>query len=288
VSLALDLATEHAERLALTAHRGYPHDGRRLFGTADKVGQLAPRRVWVADFKLGGGTGPDAADVLQIHALALAAARLVGADEALVSILRLRSDGRWYTTHAELDAFALADVADRVRAIFAAAAVARADVVAGHLPVLHEGGWCNWCPVLPCCPQVTARVRQAAAGDALALAAPLGEMTAKQREAALAEIWAERLGALDAAQAGAAHERLKLAGEVVAAGEAALKDRARREPLPLSGGRVLREVPWGTRKVLSDAAKAELAALGEELERRGEVRRVTAFQVRAVARREEG
>jgi hypothetical protein len=135
----------------------------------------------------------------------------------------------------------------------------------GTLPPLHVGEHCAQCPALRYCPAQTAIVRQVATLD---------EQTIAERVVALSD---EKVMEL--------YEQADLVEKLAKAAKSAIKARASQAPgglLSANGRQVLRECNWTTKKK-SDIAKDEIAALTEDLERRGEIRTVQTKQVRLVA-----
>lgn len=253
VALGWSPIDDSAIRYTLAEHRGYPNDGL-LHGTADLVGVVGPRAV-VFDFKRYGAK-VRAKDSAQLAILALAAGRLMGRDEAEVGMLTPTAKG-WIVDRAYLDALDLEEWADRFREL-----VARIDGHrAGAIPPLAAGPHCTYCRVLRWCPAQSGIVRQVAG---------LELTTIEETVTALSDV-----------EAGALYEKAVMVEKIAEAAKKALAARARQAPIPLSGGKVLREVRW-SQQVKSEIAKAELAALAEQLEQRGEITKMPTTQVRAV------
>lgn len=256
VAFAFDVTSGAATRLGVKG-RAYPSDGR-IYGTADLVGK---RDDTVVVYDLKTGNAPRACDSLQLAFLAVAAARVAGLDEAEVGMLLLRGDGSWYLDRHRLDALDLAAVADRLRSIVARVEAAQASVAAGQVPDTHSGEWCRYCPAARYCPAQSALVRTVAGYD-------LATIT-------------ERIAALTDEEAGEAWVKLALVEKLAEGAKKALTDRARLTPIPLPGGKVLRECDWSAEKQ-DEVAKAALAKLKDELREQGHILATKTTQVRAV------
>jgi hypothetical protein len=274
VALGWDPDTDTGRRYELAEHRGYPDDG--LFhGTADLVGihmaidgverpsgaaSYTARidKVIVYDLKRFGAKVA-AKNSAQLALLALAAARVAGADEAEVAMLQPGSRG-WIVDRHQLDALDLEEWADRFRRLKAQLEAHRE----GTVPALTAGGHCTYCPALRWCPAQSAIVRQVAGLEL----ATIDEM----------------IGSLTDTEAGELWERALLVEKLADAAKSALRARATQAPIPLPGGKELRAVKW-SQTVKSPVAKAELEALTAELAKRGEITKQPTTQVRAVARR---
>lgn len=257
VAFAFDARSGRAERLAVTG-RAYPSDGR-IYGTADLVGRVGDTAV-VYDLKTG--SAPRASDSMQLAALALMAARTSGCDEAEVGMLLLRGDGSWYLDRHRLDALDLAAVADRLGRMLDRIEAAHGVVSDGGVPDTHSGEWCRYCPAARYCPAQAALVRTVASYEL--------------------DTIAERIAELTDEEAGEAWVRLALVERLAEAAKRSLSDRARLAPIPLPGGKVLRECDWTAEKQ-SEVAKAALAKLKDELREQGHIVATKTTQVRAVA-----
>ena len=259
VAFAYDLAADRAERLTLDEHRAYPDDGR-IYGTADRVG-VRERVVYVGDVKTG-KSGRVAAEAMQLRFLALAACRVAGLDEAHVSMLYLRHDGRWFEDHATFDAFDLCAIRDELLAIRASEEEAQRVVAAGGLPQLLPGIHCEHCAAAPECPAQERQQR------AMVLHAP--------------ESLDEWISSLPDAEAGEVVERAivvaKLAEHVRDAANARV--RAQGE-LVLPSGRMLKRVAYRAQKQ-DETAKSEIAAVKDRMREEGHITSEPTWQVRVV------
>jgi hypothetical protein len=257
VALGYDLDADAAIVYRLDGHRHYPDDGL-WHGTADLVG-IVEGRAFVRDFK--SYTATRASQSLQLAMLGLAAARASKLDEADVGMMVLRGDGRWFVDRHVLDAFDLMAVRDKLRSIRDRVATAREAMARGEMPAAHVGDHCRHCPAARVCPAQAALVRTAAGWEVATIA--------------------ERIAALSDEDAGIAYQQVVLVERIAEAAKKALQDRARVSPIPLPGGKVLRECDW-TGEKQSEQAKAQMAALKQKLRDVGEIRKASTTQVRAV------
>jgi RecB family exonuclease len=163
VAFAIDLGTGEARRLGENIDRRYAEHGatlRDVAGAADFVALLGEDKVEVSDLKTGRSPVTRARDNLQTGSLAYAAAKVWKRDGARVRLLVRREDGSGYFSRADLDAFDLDAMLERLRKTATEVHAARMAVVAGRLPKLREGDWCNFCPSYFACPAKVALARQ--------------------------------------------------------------------------------------------------------------------------------
>lgn len=193
-----------------------------LYGTADLV-RVHGSTVYVVDVKTGRGWLPRPSESGQLRFLALAFARVYACESAEVGHLRVDGDGRAWLDLDALDAFELATVRDQ---LVEARAAVNARVMAPK-----EGPWCRYCPAFACCPA----------------------------KAALACASVDVVGPLTRETAAAAWQRVKDVRAVLDRVEAAVREYAAREPVPLGDGWQLTEVET-TRETL-DARKVHAAVL---------------------------
>lgn len=196
-----------------------------LYGTADLV-RVHNGAVYVVDVKTGRGWLPRPSESGQLRFLALALARVYGCESAEVGHLRVDGDGRAWLDLDTLDAFELATVRDQL-------SEARAAVNA-RVMAPKEGPWCRYCPAFSCCPA----------------------------KAALACASVDVDGPLTKETAAAAWHRLKDVRAVLDRVEAAVREYAAREAVPLGDGWQLAEVET-TRETLD--ARTVQAVLANEL-----------------------
>jgi len=234
VAYAYHPETDTARILGHDMARDYSAaEADEITGTADLI-TTHEGIPWVIDFK-GSESVDDPAQNLQLGFYALAHCRVIGRDEARVSIAYVHTDGHVEWVHARLDGWDLETIASRVRAIWSRAREAReAYTHRGLTPDLAAGSHCRYCPSFALCPaQVTLAYELVTARD---------EMTA------------EGVLKLDDAQAGAAWVKVGLYREILERIEASLRVRAQIRGLPLPDGSQL-VVQESTRKTL-DVEKA--------------------------------
>ena len=149
---------DHADQGGVTADLR----SRWIFGTADVVEVDGPAPA-VSDYKVtdvpidARGLLKPAAQSHQLRFLALAVARMTGADAVEVAHLRVGSDGRIDgSDRAGLSYFDLAQVEEEVRGI-----VARVERAAAQAqPDLNPGEHCRWCPAAQRCPSTRTLIGQ--------------------------------------------------------------------------------------------------------------------------------
>jgi len=276
VALAYHPVRDEGRILEDTKGRAYPDLGAGwIYGTADLLGVVerdGVKRVAVPDLKRYQAPRSARAS-LQLGFYALAAARACGAEEAEVSFLVPRHDGRWYIDRAYLDVMDLAELRDRISDLRRRVARAAADVSEERPIPLVVGEQCTYCRARRLCPaQVTPL--------ALAVRADLDSLAA---EALPSEVLVkERITALVPEARGRLFSRASQLRDFLDTVLTTLRDDARQEPIPIGDGKELREVPWSA-QAKSDVAKEELAQKAEELRQRGEIRKVATTQVRVVA-----
>lgn len=292
VGLAYHVETGEARRIPARAEgSGYPDLGPGwLPGSMDRVGmrivEASGRRVAVvADFKRYVFRRA-ASESGQLAVYALAAARLVGADEAEVLFLR-PVPGGWVTDRAHLDAMALDDFADRLRDLWRSEQEARGVYQARGAVGLLEAGMvipgaqCELCDCRLACPATSALIRTASAGDVAQLAAVSAGLSEDKAIEAFKALVLPRFEALTLDEVGIAYERLRVLSAFVEGAKKACDEIAARSPVPLSGGKV-RTQGTTTRWQKSERAVDEIAALTERLKVAREIRPVTVPQMRTV------
>lgn len=124
-------------------------------GTADVIGLSDEETVVVLDLKNGWRRLGAPAESLQLGFYAVAAARTTGATRAIVGWVRL-ADGTPKYEWAELDAIDLDAMAERLKAVLAAAA----DAADASKIELHEGDHCTYCPAFLQCPAKVTLLRE--------------------------------------------------------------------------------------------------------------------------------
>lgn len=234
VALAYNPQTGEARRLDI-GQREYPEDDNWLYGTADLIG-VAGSTVYVDDMKTGRAVVA-ARDGWQLRFLAVAAARYMGVDSARVGFFYLNNDGSWRHDTAEFDGFDLDTFADDLKNLHQRIHAAYADYLRGVMPDLATGSHCTYCKSAPVCPAQTQIVRS--------FIPSLGELVTK-------------LEAMTPQQRGEAYENYKVAENLMKKADEAFRLLASQEPIPLSDGKVLKEV-YSTRYKAADGAAKYIA-----------------------------
>lgn len=291
VGLAYNVETGEVRRVpARSEGGGYPDFGPGwIYGSFDRMGmRVLPdgRRVAVvADFKRYVFRRA-ASESGQLGIGALAAARLVGADDGEVLFLR-PVPGRWVTDRAQLDAMALDDFADGLRDLYRSEAEARAVYQArGPVGLLEAGmvipgAQCELCDCRLACPATSTMIRTASAGNVEQLATVSAGLSEDDAIDAFKALALPRFEALTLDEVGIAYERLRVLSAFVDGAKKACDEIAARSPVPLSGGKV-RTQGTTTRWQKSEQASEEIAALTGRLKVAGEIRAMTVPQMRTV------
>jgi len=308
VGFALRVRTGEVVRVSGRA-AGYPAlDPREwILGTTDIIGMRSPSTVFVADLKRF--IFRSRADTCaQTDFYALCGVRVAGADDAETMLMRPIASG-WATDRAYRDSIALEGFADSLGQLMESRERARRVYLAGGPMALLERGMlstgpqCELCDAARHCPAIRGDVERFARINPVELLALLppkvseegaidllkdhfrGELSRREDEA----LWLYRKADIERAsgdetKALALEEKAALSLETIGraysvarlvrmAAEAMLgaaDDVARRTPIPLSNG-MERYEGSTTRWVPSDAAKAALGKLKDELKASGEM-----------------
>ncbi len=267
VAFALNALTGEVRRISGRSE-GYPEDlgDEWIFGTSDIVGVRGARAI-VWDIKWGTHTiGRDPATDLQLGFYGICATSIAQVDEVELAFARAGWDGELRPESAVLDAFDLSEMRERIVALWKSTRTNQA-------LRLRVGEWCGYCPARRNCDAMVQPTAMMLRGDVATLAS---------EPAPTLETMKERLSALTPEQRGRVFEvcdeiedRAKLLKQII-------RDDARQAPIPLSGGKELREVMWGARKASPEAKERE-DALEAELRAEGLVRTVKVPQVRPMA-----
>jgi PD-(D/E)XK nuclease superfamily len=231
VAYAYDVATDTARELAVTGHRGYqglaPTEipGSLDWRTTDINGD-----VTVVDFKGTERTAP-AKHNLQLGFYALCVARTEGLDAIDVALCYVAENGDLEWDRAHLDAWDLAAIADRLRAVHARVEAAMDE---GDVPDTHPGLHCPRCPALRACPAHVTLAR-----------AVIGALDTLDPSATVQ---------LTDEQAGVAWVTIARAEVVIDAVRESLKARLQSHPIPLPDGSKL--VPVEQHRRSLDVGKA--------------------------------
>lgn len=232
VAYALDLETQTVREVGVGLARDYgPLSPMELALTVD----LECKRDgvwWQVDFKSRGRVSA-ARDNWQCRVGTMAVLLRHGADQGMGAIAYL-DDSELDAT--PVDAFHVAAWWADLRSLASRIRAARDLVAQGGMPSVSAGPWCKYCNALPHCPAQTRLAKSL-----------LGELDEVDRQ----------LGALSLDQAGRAWELLKRYEVIAERVKESLRERARREPLPLANGRRLALVE-SSRKSLDTKKAAEM------------------------------
>lgn len=243
---ALDAVSGAARYLGSKLGRNYPPTTQtEIVGTADLV-IVEPELVRVRDYKSGHGymVSPPAKNP-QLGHNALCAAK-VNAKTAAVVEVEMTATGE--VRSAPMDAFDLAAMEERIRAIWREAQKAADDLEAGKQPRIVEGEHCWRCECYARCPAKTTLALTIANGE-LPTHLPTLELT----PLAVASGW----------------ERLKAAKKLLSEVERIYRGYAAENAVPLGNGRFLGEVVKG-RDAVDGAVAYEVLKqrFGEEIARK--------------------
>ena len=258
VTIAWNPKTGKSERVKMKVFRAYPDDGR-FWGTFDWVGMLDPKTAMYDDTKTG---EPCAAiESWQLKSGGLFVARLVGVDRVRVGHRKLGWNGRWYPDRVDLGMLDLELAEGALKHLAEEVEAAHATVARGETPVVHDGPWCQYCPAQRRCPSRMALIRTASMGDVVGLAKFSGASAEDLKAFAAAQ-----LAEMSPEEVGQAYPRVHQLLGFLTATEEAIKDIARVAPVPLEGGKELREVERAVTVVSATAALAALVpVVGEEV-----------------------
>jgi hypothetical protein len=225
VAYVLDVRERTARIVGIDIGRNYEKDGPLgewdVPGSVDIEGWADPRRLVVDDLKTGFLDVESAATNGQGLCLASAVSLAHGVSEVEFRISHLKPSGRVWNDAAIHTAMDIDGFLDEYEEAIVRSREAKRIYLAGGTPNVTEGDWCRYCPSADSCPAKTKLVR-----------ALLPELEAV--DAGIDSLTPERAG-----QAWVlAHDRAAPLLERILD---ALKDRARRSPIPLGNGKELRE-----------------------------------------------
>ena len=223
---ALDVRARTARLLGHNLGRNYPALGEwEIPGSLDLTGRRRSdgRRV-VIDVKSGYQDVTPTEENGQARFFAAVFHLLDGEAEVDCRIAKLKPSGDVWNEPATFDAWAIDEHLDELETSVERSKEARRVYLAGGTPEFTEGAWCGYCPAADACPAKN-RLARSMAGDLSAIEGKIGMMTPADAGRAY-EI---------------AHDRIS---PVLTRVLESLKERARREPLPLSGDMELREAPY--------------------------------------------
>lgn len=137
-------------------------------GTADIAALLGDDGAYIGDIKAEFDPQPPAEQHDQLHLLALMAARAWGREWVKIEIIRPRKGEPAWRDAAELDLFALTDIAERMRALALAVLLARAEYEKDGIdPPAHVGDWCRRCHSRHACSAIGGALARVAEPNAI-------------------------------------------------------------------------------------------------------------------------
>ena len=271
VALAYDPERGVGRILERTRNRKYPDLGEGwIYGTADLMG-VHDSSLHVPDLKRYRAPR-SAADSMQLGFYALAGCAALGIDRAVVSFMVPRADGTWHLDVAELDFADLEAMRQRILDVQLRQAEAAGALSHGRSIALTVGDHCTYCKARRGCPAQVAPLSLAMRADIEGMA----------HEAPMTyDSIAARVMSLSSEDRGRLYGKAKVASDFLETVLQVLRDDARQQPLPVGGGKELREVAW-SHKAKDTEAKEQLAELTAHLEETGHIKSVKSTQVRVV------
>lgn len=171
VKLSYDTLTDEGRVIGEGSGRDYGVVGPyAIVGSTDVIGQVDDAVV-IVDWKTGYNDVEPASTNGQLHYYALAAARALGLDRAIVRVVYTKKSAANRLDEYELDALELAGFAARLRQLFVSTAERLKQKSSGAILETREGSWCRYCPGKAHCPSKNALLVQigskglAASGD---------------------------------------------------------------------------------------------------------------------------
>ncbi len=159
VKLAFDVATGVGRILGGGSDRAYGDLGPfEIAGSTDVLGTDGDAVV-IADFKTGHRDVESAVTNPQLAFYALAAARAMKMERAIVRIIYTKTNR---CDEAELDALDLAAFANRLKQLHVRVAALQAAKQRGETAATREGPWCRYCASSSYCPSKNALLVQVA------------------------------------------------------------------------------------------------------------------------------
>lgn len=235
VAYALDVEHQTVREIGCNLGRNYGRLGETEIALTIDLECRRDGAWWVGDWKSRGRVTSVAAN-WQIRC-AVIAVMTRHATDTVVGFLGYLDDSE--LEHETFDAFHVSTWWGELRGALAQIRKAAAVVDAGETPEVTAGRWCKYCPSLPYCPAHTR----------LALSL-LGELDGV--EAAI--------GSLSVDQCGRAWELLAQYDVLADRVRETIRERARRELVPLSNGRRLALVECKGRRVLDQKRAKEMLA----------------------------
>lgn len=239
VSYALDVERRSVRELGIGLGRAYGALSETEIALTIDVEFWRDGRLWVGDWKSRSRV-MSVAENWQVRC-AVAAAMTRHAVDGAEGFLAYLDDGE--VEVATFDAFDVSAWWQELGAMVVRIRAAADSVSRGTTPDVQAGSWCTYCPALPYCPAHTRLAKSF-----------LGEL----------ESIDSALDALTIEQCGRAWELLKRYEVIAERVKDTIRERARREPVPLSNRRHLALIDCKGRKSVDlSAVRARYAELGE-------------------------
>jgi hypothetical protein len=240
VSYALDVERRSVREIGVGLGRGYGELAPTEIALTIDVECWKDGVLWVGDWKSRSRVAP-VAENWQIRCAVIAVMARHGADTA-VGFLGYLDDSE--LEPETFDVFHVMTWWDELRAMLGRIQRAAEMVEAGQMPEVNAGSHCTYCPSLPYCPAHT-RLALSMLGELDGVDKAIGELTAEQ--------------------CGRAWELLKQYDTLADRVRETIRERARRETVPLSNGRRLALVECKGRMSFDQKkAKEMLSGLGLE------------------------
>lgn len=236
VSYALDIVRRTVRELGVGLGRAYgPLDKNEIALTID-VEFWKDGALWVGDWKSRSRVALVGSN-WQIRCAAMAVMAR-HSEDSVIGFLAYLDDNEHDTT--TFDAFDVTAWWDELRAMKARIDNAAAAHSRGETLNVSAGSWCTYCPALPYCPAHT-RLALSLLGELESVDKAMGELTVEQ--------------------CGRAWELAKRVDVLLDRVKESIRERARREPVPLSNGRRLALVDCKRRSLDTKLAADMLGAM---------------------------
>lgn len=240
VSYAFNPFTGEGRELGVDIDRKYIVGRDEIPGSVDVDGTSFMGIPRVDDWKTGYDVTP-CAENLQMGTYACAKAAVTGANEIDARIRYVRENGSVRTDRHVFKRIELDDIADRLADTATAVEAARKASAEGRPVSVSTGPHCRYCPALTACPAHAAMVRR--------MLPELEEID-------------QKLQALTPNQKGAAYMKFSSMKALYERVDETFKTMARQQPVPLPGGKELREITFTVSSVPIERALTLLRKKG--------------------------
>lgn len=210
-----------------------------IVGLLDILGTSDDDAV-AGDYKTGWGYVEPAEVNWQLRTYALLAARWLGKESAVYSVIRVRDNGSVFFDTARMDALDMMAHEEELLSLLSRRVTVRTLTREGHwdkLPALVEGKHCRYCPAMHACPAKVNAIR--------VIGTPAEDRRAEQ-------------GPLTSEEAAVAWRKVRAAQTTLTRYEAILRDLARQSPIPLGDGEILGEKEVRRETIVPERAREVL------------------------------